>query len=107
MSRLNGGLEFLGIGDRLSLGKVLNESDRLPSMQRRKTHSNHSSLKTVTNSVSNDQFPYHTCRAHRKIISVLEICKDLVITGSYDNLLKVMLNFTTLKQIGLPQLPAF
>ena len=42
------------------------------------------------NSVPNDAIPCHSCRAHTKTISVLATCKDLVISGSFDNLLKVI-----------------
>ncbi|CAB4021785.1 sterol regulatory element-binding cleavage-activating -like, partial [Paramuricea clavata] len=86
VSRLNGALEFLELGDRLS-HNVDTENVVLPSM-RRKTHSNPSSWKTIINSVSHDQFPCHSRRAHSKTISVLATYKDLVVSGSYDNLLK-------------------
>lgn len=91
LSRLDGVLEFLELGDRFSTDGVTENSENsviLPSM-RRKAHTCPSSWKTVVNSVSNDQFPCHFCRAHRKTISVLATCKDLVISGSFDNLLKV------------------
>jgi hypothetical protein len=88
ISRLNGALEFLELGDRLS-HNVDTENVVLPSM-RRKTHSNPPSWKTIINSVSHDQFPCHSRRAHSKTISVLATYKDLVVSGSYDNLLKVI-----------------
>ena len=63
----------------------------LPSM-RKKTSHNPSAWKTIMNSVPNDAIPCHSCRAHTKTISVLATCKDLVISGSFDNLLKVIDN---------------
>ena len=91
ISRLNGLLEFLELGNRLSQNAVREnlKNMSLPSM-RKKIHSNHSTWKSVINSVSNDVFPCHSCRAHKVTISVLATCKDLVISGSFDNLLKVM-----------------
>ncbi|XP_028415687.1 LOW QUALITY PROTEIN: sterol regulatory element-binding protein cleavage-activating protein-like [Dendronephthya gigantea] len=86
ISRLNGFLEFIDLGDRFSENS--SNSSSMPSM-RKKMHSNPSSWKTIMNSVSNDHFPSHSCRAHGKTISVISVCKDLVISGSVDNLLKV------------------
>lgn len=91
ISRLNGFLEFFELGGRLSHENVAENSQNnvlLPSM-RKKTNLNPSAWKTIMNNLPNDPIPCHSCRAHTKTISVLATCKDLVISGSFDNLLKV------------------
>lgn len=62
---------------------------------RKKTNLHPSAWKTIMNSVPSDPIPCHSCRAHTKTISVLETCKDLVISASFDNLLKVINTIVT------------
>ncbi|XP_046846812.1 sterol regulatory element-binding protein cleavage-activating protein-like [Xenia sp. Carnegie-2017] len=88
--RLNGYIEFTELGNRLlpDFSSASNKNGLLANL-RKKTQSNPSSWRFIKDSVSNQQFICHFNRAHGKTVSVVEICKDLVITASFDSLLKV------------------
>lgn len=92
--RLNGYIEFTELGNRLlpDFSSASNKNGLLANL-RKKTQSNPSSWRFIKDSVSNQQFICHFNRAHGKTVSVVEICKDLVITASFDSLLKVTFYF--------------
>ena len=95
VSRLNGLLEFIELGNRLREPQIesstFSKPHHVPLSMKKKVHSNLPCWQVITNGVHNDVYPCYSCRAHRKTISVLATSKDLLISGSYDNLLKVVM----------------